>query len=137
MKAIVRSIIAIGGGFLVTAIASVATDAVMHGLGIFPEPPATMSNSLFALAAAYRALFTVAGGFTAAQLAPDRPMRHAWILACIGLAAGLASVVGYFVAGQAAVGPAWYAISIPIEAIPCIWIGGRLALIGRAKSEPL
>jgi hypothetical protein len=24
-------------------------------------------------------------------------------------------------------GPAWYAIVIPLEAIPCVWLGARLA----------
>lgn len=135
MKSIFRSIIAIAGGFLLTAIASTAADAAMNGLGVFPGPPTSMSDPQFALAAAYRALFTVAGGYTAARLAPDRPMRHAWILAFIGLAVGLASVVGYYLAGTAAIGPAWYAISIPIEAIPCVWLGGRLADFHLAKQQ--
>jgi hypothetical protein len=81
---------AVAAGFLVTAVASTAADAVMHAAGIFPSSPMAMSDPLFALASAYRALFTVAGGYATACLAPDRPMRHAWILAGIGLVAGLA-----------------------------------------------
>jgi hypothetical protein len=54
-------------------------------------------------------------------------MRHAWILAGIGLFAGLAGVAAYYTVGRAELGPAWYAISIPVEAIPCVWLGGRLA----------
>jgi peptidoglycan/LPS O-acetylase OafA/YrhL len=54
-------------------------------------------------------------------------MRHVWILAGIGLVAGLAGVVAYYTIGGAELGPAWYAISIPVEAIPCVWLGGRLA----------
>jgi peptidoglycan/LPS O-acetylase OafA/YrhL len=117
---------AVAAGFLVTAVASIATDAVMHAAGIFPSSPRAMSDPLFALASAYRALFTVAGGYATARLAPDRPMRHAWILAGIGLVAGLAGVVAYYVIGGAELGPAWYAISIPIEAIPCVWLGAWL-----------
>ena len=79
-----------------------------------------MSDPLFALASAYRALFTVGGGFATARLAPDKPMRHAWILAGIGLFAGLAGVVAYYVIGGDKLGPAWYAISIPVEAISCV-----------------
>jgi peptidoglycan/LPS O-acetylase OafA/YrhL len=119
---------AVAAGFLVTALASTAADAAMHAAGIFPNSPGAMSDPLFALASAYRALFTVAGGYATARLAPDRPMRHAWILAGIGLVAGLAGVVAYYVIGGAELGPAWYAISIPIEAIPCVWLGARLAL---------
>lgn len=123
-----HSVGAIAAGFFVTAVASVATDAVMHAMGVFPASPRSMSDTLFALASAYRALFTVAGGYTTARVAPDQPMRHAWILAGIGLVAGLAGVVAYYMIGRAELGPAWYAISIPLEAIPCVWLGAKLAV---------
>ena len=122
---------AVAAGFLVTAVASTAADAVMHAAGIFPNSPRAMSDPLFALASAYRALFTVAGGYATASLAPDRPMRHAWILAGIGFVAGLAGA-GYYVIGGEELGPAWYATSIPIEAIPCVWLGARLAPMRRS-----
>jgi peptidoglycan/LPS O-acetylase OafA/YrhL len=124
-------VFAIVAGFLVTGIASTAADAAMHAAGVFPSSPQAMSSASFALASGYRALFTIAGGSTTALLAPNRPMRHAWILAFIGLAAGLAGVVAYYVVGGGKLGPAWYAISIPLEAIPCVWLGGRLALTRR------
>ncbi|MEO5866068.1 MAG: hypothetical protein ABIS14_05045 [Sphingomonas sp.] len=126
MKPWIASTGAIVGGFLVTAILSTATDAVLHATGVFPPVPREMSDSLFALATTYRALFTVAGGYVTARLAPSRPMRHVWILAGIGLVAGLAGMIAYYTIGGAAMGPAWYAISIPLEAIPCVWLGGWL-----------
>ena len=132
MKSWLVSTGAVVAGFVLTALASTAADAVMHTAGIFPSEPRLMSDSLFALATAYRALFTVAGGYVTARLAPDRPMRHAWILAGIGLVAGLAGVVAYYTIGGAELGPAWYAISIPVEAIPCVWLGGRLAASRRS-----
>ncbi len=122
---------AVAAGFLVTALASTATDALLHATGVFPKQPQLMSDALFALASIYRALYTVAGGYVTARLAPTRPMRHAWILAGIGLAAGLAGVVAYYAIGGAELGPAWYALSIPIQAIPCVWLGARLALARR------
>jgi hypothetical protein len=85
LKSRLASAGAVAAGFLVTALASTAADAVMHAAGIFPSAPRLMSDPLFALASAYRALFTVAGGYVTARLAPDRPMRHAWILAGIGV----------------------------------------------------
>ena len=127
MKSWLASAGAVVAGFLVTAVASVATDALMHAVGVFPDPSQLMSAPLFALASAYRALFTVAGGYATARLAPNRPMRHAWILAGIGLAVGLAGVVAYYIVGGAQLGPAWYVISLPVEAIPCVWLGARLA----------
>jgi peptidoglycan/LPS O-acetylase OafA/YrhL len=133
LKPWLASVGAVGAGFIVTALASTAADAVMYAAGIFPSVPQLMSDSLFALAAAYRALFTVAGGYVTARLAPDRPMRHAWILAGIGLVAGLAGVVAYYTIGED-LGPAWYAISIPVEAIPCVWLGGQLAASRRSSA---
>ena len=129
MKLWLASAGAIAVGFLVTALASTGSDAVMHATGVFRDTPREMSHSLFALAAAYRTLFTIAGGFVTARLAPDKPMRHVWILAGIGLLAGLAGVAIYYSAGVGELGPSWYAIAIPVEAIPCVWAGGRLAVI--------
>ena len=131
MKRWLASAGAVTAGFVVTAGASTAADAVMHAAGIFPDTPRLMSDQLFGLATTYRAAFTVAGGYVAASLAPDRPMRHAWILAWIGLAAGLAGIVVYFTMGANELGPFWYALSIPLEAIPCVWLGGRLAAARR------
>ena len=135
MKPWLASVGAVVAGFIVTALASTAADAVMHAADIFPSTPRLMSDPLFALAAAYRALFTVAGGYVTARLAPDQPMRHAWILAGIGLFAGLAGVVAYYTIGGAELGPAWYAISIPVEAIPCIWLGGQLVARRRSSAR--
>lgn len=137
MKLWLASTVAVIGGFLVTAVASIAADALMYSSGIFPHSPAAMSATLFALAAAYRALFTVAGGYVTARLAPDRPMRHAWILAAIGQAAGIAGVIAWYVIGGAELGPAWYALLIAAEAIPCVWAGARLAIAHRALANRL
>ena len=135
MKPWLASVGAVAGGFLVTGIGSTAADAILESMGLFPRSPAAMTGTMFAFASAYRALFTVAGGFTTARLAPDRPMRHAWILAGIGLVAGLAGLVFYYTAGGAKLGPAWYAFSIPLEAIPCVWLGAKLAINGRKQSH--
>src|SRR5258708_13132975 len=85
----------------------------MHAAGIFPSAPRLMSDPLFALAAAYRAVFTVAGGSVAARLAPDRPMRHAWILAGIGLVAGLAGVAAPSAPPGGRRGPPRCAVPVP------------------------
>jgi hypothetical protein len=132
MRAWLASAGAVAAGFLVTAVASTATDAAMHAAGIFPSSPQIMSDPLFVLASAYRALFTVVGGYTTARLAARRPMFHAWTLAGIGVIAGLAGLIAYYLIGGAQLGPAWYAISIPLEAIPCVWVGARLAVARRS-----
>jgi peptidoglycan/LPS O-acetylase OafA/YrhL len=129
------SIGAIVAGVAVTALTATLMDMAMHAAGVFPHAPQAMSDPLFVLAAAYRAVFTVAGGYATARLAPDRPMRHAWILAGIGLVAGLAGVAAYYAAGGGRLGPAWYALAIPLEAVPCVWLGARLAAVRSAPTK--
>ena len=46
MKPWIRSAGAIAAGFLVTAVASVAADAIMHATGVFPSSPRAMSDAL-------------------------------------------------------------------------------------------
>ena len=134
MRPWVQSVGAVIAGFVVTAGLSTVGDGVMTLAGVFPGHGQVLSEPMFVLATAYRALFTVAGGYATARLAPDRPMRHAWVLAGIGLVAGLGGVVAYFVVGGPQMGPAWYALSIPAEAIPCVWAGAWLALRARSSA---
>ena len=122
-----RSVGAVVAGFATVVVLSMGADAAVYGAGLVP-PGHPMSDPLFALAAVYRAAFTVAGGFVTARLAPDRPMGHAWVLAGIGLLAGLGGVAAYYSAPSPEFGPAWYAISIPLSAIPCVWLGARLRM---------
>lgn len=120
-----RSVGAVLGGFLTTAVCSVATDAVLHGTGVFPPEGVRMSDAMFVLPMLYRAAYTVLGGFVTARLAPGRPMRHAGILMGLGLLGGLAGLFASWAHPEW--GPRWYALSIPLSAIPCIWLGARLA----------
>ncbi|MES2643138.1 MAG: hypothetical protein V4850_26885 [Myxococcota bacterium] len=121
-----RSIGAVVAGFLATAVLSIGTDAVMHATGVFPPLGVRMPDAMFVLPAVYRAAFTVVGGWVTARLAPHAPMRHAWALAALGTLGGLAGLAAG-VAGGDALGPLWYAVSIPVSAIPCILAGAWLA----------
>ena len=126
-----RSIGAIFAGFLAGAILSLGTDQVLHLLKIYPPWGQTMSDGLFLLATAYRIAYTIVGGYVAARLAPDRPMKHAMILGAIGLAL---SIAGAVVTWNRDLGPHWYAIVIAAIAIPCSWLGARLALQPRTQA---
>lgn len=53
-----------------------------------------MSGGLFALAATYRILFTVLGGYVTARLAPSKSLEHALVLGSIGSVLALASGYG-------------------------------------------
>ena len=119
-----RRSVAVVAGFVTVAVLSTGADAVMHAAGTFPPQPQDMTTGLFALAATYRAAFTVLGGAVTTLLARDASDRPAQILAGLGLLGGLAGVAVWF--SQPNLGPLWYALSIPISAIPCTLAGAWL-----------
>jgi hypothetical protein len=116
---------AVVAGFICTALLSVGTDAFMHARGIFPPSGGAMSDGLFVLAAAYRLVFTVLGGYVTAALAPQRPMVHVLILGAIGGLAATAGAVATWSAGPE-FGPHWYPVLLVVTALPCVWVGGML-----------
>lgn len=125
-RRVLRSLGAVILGFSVTFVLSVATDAILHATGVFPPMDVRMSDGLFGLAAVYRAAYTVAGGYTTARFAPSEPMVHAWVLAAIGFTMGTLGVFASLSAPE--LGPLWYAATIPLSAVPCIWLGAQLRL---------
>lgn len=128
-----RSARAVAAGFVAVVVLSLGTDAALHAAGVFPPWGQTMSDGLFALASVYRAVFTVVGGWVTVRLAPDRPMRHAWILGGIGLVAAVAGAAATW--NQPELGPRWYPLSLVVTAIPCTWLGGRIALASRPPAR--
>jgi peptidoglycan/LPS O-acetylase OafA/YrhL len=86
-----------------------------------------MSNPLFVLAAAYRVVYAVAGGYVAARVAPRRPMAHALALGVVGLVVSAAGAAATWNEGPA-FGPRWYPLALVATALPCAWAGGRLHL---------
>jgi len=117
-----KSIWAVVAGFLTVVVLSVGTDFVLEALGIFPPPGQGLFITwMLILALVYRCMYTVAGGYVTAMLAPSRPMRHAIILGIIGIVAGtLGTVVAWDLS------PHWFPIALVITALPCTWLGGKL-----------
>lgn len=119
----IKSIIAVVAGFLTVVLLSIGTDKVLESTGIFP-PPSDMGLFvpwMLALALLYRTIYTVAGGYVTAMLAPQNPMKHVWVLAILGQIGGIAGVVaGWNLSAH------WYPIAIAVLAIPSVWIGGWL-----------
>jgi hypothetical protein len=103
---------------------SLGTDQVLHMLKVYPPWGQPMSDALFLLATAYRTVYTGAGGYITARLAPHAPMRHVLVLGVVGLVMG---VVGVIVAiTHSGLGPLWYPVAIALTALPCTWLGGML-----------
>src|SRR5436190_15195305 len=101
-----RSVGAVAAGFVVTALLSVGTDAVMHATGVFPPWGDEMSGGLFAWATIYRVVYTVLGGYVTAALAPRQPMSHVVVLGAVGILAATVGTVATWNAGPA-FGPKW------------------------------
>jgi hypothetical protein len=118
-----RSVIAVVVGIVVGAALSLGVDEILHLAGVYPPWGRRMSDGLFALATAYRLVFSVLGCYVIARLAPDRPMAHAMVGGAIGLVLCIAGAVSTW---NMDIGPHWYSVLLAVTALPCAWIGGRL-----------
>ena len=119
-----KSIGAVIAGFITVVILSIVTDFVFESLGVFPpqNDPLSYTWLMLMFALMYRCLYTVAGGYVTARLAPNRPMRHAIILGFVGTIAGTIGVcIAWNFSPQH-----WYPISIVVTALPSTWLGGKL-----------
>lgn len=120
-----RSIGAVLAGFVAIVVVSTLTDMALHQSGIYPPLGQRMSDGLFALALGYRIVYGIGGSYIAARLAPTRPLLHALVLGGIGTVLSVAGAVAMWHAG-----PPWYSLGVIAIALPCAWLGGKLATRG-------
>ncbi len=121
-----RSIGAVVAGLIVIFVLSTAVDLVLHATRVFPPWGKPMSDPLFALATAYRIVISIGVCYVTARLAPDRPMKHALALGMVGVVVSIAATIATWNRGPE-FGPKWYPIALVVIAMPCAWIGGKLA----------
>ena len=124
-KRIGRSLAAVLAGLVAVVALSIFTDLLMHSIGALPEFGEPMGHGHAALALGYRIVYGIVGGYVAARLAPQAPVRHAIWLGIIGLLIGVAGALATWGKGPQ-FGPGWYAIAVFVIAIPTAWYGGRL-----------
>jgi hypothetical protein len=120
-----RSAGAVLAAVLVNAVASVATDQLFHALDVYPTWGAPMydtGDNLLALG--YRTLYAILGGWLAARLAPDAPLRHALLFGAIGVV--LSGAAAFFTITRFDLGPDWYPLLLVAVALPSAWLGGTL-----------
>lgn len=119
-----RSTAAVLLGFVAVVVLSLGTDQVLHVLAVYPPWGQPMNDpGLNLLALAYRSVYTVAGGYITARLAPRNPMRHVLVLAVIGFVAGMAGAIATV---PMDLGPAWYPIALALSGPLFTWLGGVL-----------
>jgi len=125
---LLKSIGAVLAGFLAVGILHTVTDLILEKAGIFPSPdqPAALETKFLAIAAVYRNIYNVLGGWITARLAPNRPVGHALILGAIGT---IANIAGGIVMWK--IGAHWYPLLLAVLALPSCWLGGVLATRGR------
>jgi len=118
-----KSIGAVVAGVLTIIVATTAVDILLHVAGFYPPMDQPMDDGHALLASSYRFIFSIAGAYLTARLAPDRPLRHAMILGCVGVVLGLVGAVATWNLG---LGPRWYPLSLVALAVPQCWLGGKL-----------
>jgi hypothetical protein len=111
-----KSLVAIFSGFMLVVLLSVATDSLFFSRTVEAVP-----DGRLAIALAYRCLYAIAGAYVAAQMAPSRPVLHAFILGAIGMTLAIAGAIIMWDRGQN-----WYPVALVVTALPCAWLGGRL-----------
>src|SRR6266705_2371873 len=84
-----KSARAVIAGILFIIIVTTLVDILLHATGVYPSMDQPIGDRLAMLATAYRLVISIAGASLTAWLAPDRPMRHAMILGCVGVVLGL------------------------------------------------
>lgn len=120
-----RRIGSVVAGFFIIFFLSFATDSLLRGIGVFPTE-GTMSDGLFVLAAVHRAFAGAAGGWLTARIAPDHPLRHAFVLGLIGTMMNFAATLATWNRGPE-FGPKWYPLALVALAIPTALAGAKIA----------
>lgn len=119
-----RSAAALLLGFVTVVVLSLGTDQLLHVLDVYPPWGQPMYEpGLNILALSYRIVYTVAGSYLTARLAPHSPMRHALVLGAVGFVVGTAGAIATI---PMHLGPSWYPIALALTALPCAWLGGAL-----------
>jgi hypothetical protein len=132
-----RSILAVLGGFAVTAVASLGTDGVLVALlphtitETQPFPPALLAGIL-----GYCCVYAILGGYVTGFIARRAEVRHALVLGGIALAIGITLTLPAL-QGQSSGPrmPGWFTAVTLADVVPATALGGYLrALQRRAHS---
>ena len=130
-KSILQSIGALIAGYLVSALLTAVTIALLGAL--FPESYKAENITWVVFNVIYGCAFAVIGGYVVARLAPARPFTHAIVLGV--LMAVFALITGYAMSSappspEYATQPGWYYPVLAITVLPSILLGAWLYVRG-------
>src|SRR5262245_66262648 len=108
-----RSVLAVLAGLIVTIALSIGVDLLVVYTGRFPARSADSTDAHWAIITGYRAVIAVFGCWVAARLAPSRPMLHALVAGGIGMALSVFGAIFAWDKGPE-FGPHWYAIAVAL-----------------------
>ncbi len=121
---ILLGIAAILAGIIFIVATHTGTDYLLEALGIFTQPNEGFHATwMIVTATIYRSIYSIAGGYITAALAPSPKMRYAAILGLIGI---VASTLGAIRTISMGITQTWYPIALVVLALPCTWFGGKL-----------
>ena len=135
-KLIFQSIGAVVAGYLVSAVLTAVTIAILGVL--FPESYTAENIAWVVFNVIYGCAFAVIGGYVVARLAPSRPFAHATVLGV--LMAVFALITGSAMSSappspEYANQPGWYYLVLAITVLPSILLGAWLYMRGVNKSS--
>lgn len=130
-RRVLRSVLAVLAGIIAVIVLSLVTDMALVAVGTFPSfsEPQLFTTPMLLLATVYRSLYSIAGSYIAAMIAPARPMAHALVVGGVGF---VACIAGAIVMRDA--GAMWYPFALIVLALPCAWLGGRLHEVRSARA---
>lgn len=114
-----RLILAVIAGFIITAVLSTGTDFALQAAGIAGP---IFDNQLLMVATVYRFIYQVAGVYVGCLIAKDRAKALAWTSGILGTVLWLVGGIA-----QKDISPLWYPITGAILSIPSALLGLRIA----------
>jgi hypothetical protein len=118
----IRIVLGILTGFIVTAALSTGVDHIFHSTGVYPpygEP--FFDTSLLLLATTYRFLFQILGAYLACLVAKEKAKIVVWTIGILGTALWL---MGGLMNQD--LGPLWYSVLGAALSIPSVLLGKRI-----------
>jgi hypothetical protein len=119
-----KSIGAILAGFALNVVLSVGADIAFNATGLFSmENFKANSNVAILIVIIYRFVFSIAGSYLTAKLAPGNPMKHSLLLGITGTVLSILATVAMWDTAEAR-----YNIPVIVMCIPSAYFGAKLYL---------